>query len=149
MKNPHGIMRYINRISHSNAIVYGEKLKDYGLTQCQHPYIRYICREPGVSQEQLAKLLCVNPSSVTRQLAILEKKELITRTQDEEDRRVWRVYPTEKMKQLFPYVQQIMKQWNEYLLQDLSLEEREQLFSMLDRMMSRAVSAAEEKLGGK
>ena len=149
MKNPHRVMRYINRISHSNAVVYGEKMKEYGLTQYQHPSIRHICQEPGISQEQLAKLLCVNPSSVTRQLTILEKKELITRTQDEEDRRIWRVYPTEKMKQLFPYVQEIMKQWNEYLLQDLSSEEREQLFSMLDRMMDRAVSAAEKTLGGK
>ena len=142
-------MRYINRISRSNDIVYSTELKDYGVTVCQHPYIRHICAEPGISQEKLSKQLCLHPSSVARQLSALEKKGLITRVQDEEDRRAYRVYPTEKMKDLDPQVRRVMRSWNEYLLQDLSEEEKESLYEMLDKLLKRAIAAEEKTLGGK
>lgn len=144
-----GIMKYINRISRANAIVYSNQLKDYGITQIQHPYILLICREPGISQERIAKEICVNRSNVTRQLTILEEKKLITRMQDAQDRRIWRVYPTEAMQELLPTVRRVMREWNEYLLKDLTDGEREQLVQLLGKITVRANQAAENHLRGK
>ena len=42
-----GIMKYINRIARSNEVVYANRLRGYGITQSQHPYILLICREPA------------------------------------------------------------------------------------------------------
>lgn len=80
-----GIMKYINRIHRTGGVVYSSKLKDYGIAHCQHPYIILICREPGIVQEKISREICVNKSNVTRQLATLEEKGLITRQQDMED----------------------------------------------------------------
>ena len=44
-----GIMKYINRISRCNGVVYANRLRGYGITQCQHPYILLICRGTGYS----------------------------------------------------------------------------------------------------
>ena len=55
-----GIMKYINRISRCNGVVYANRLRGYGITQCQHPYILLICREPGIPQEKISRELCVN-----------------------------------------------------------------------------------------
>ena len=141
-----GIMKYINRISRANGIVYGHRLQEYGIAQCHHPYIRLICRQPGISQEQSAREICVNRSNVTRQLAALEKKELIIRRQDTEDRRVWRVYPTEKMQELLPAVNKVMREWNEFLLGGLEAEELEQLIHILEKLTVRANEAAADYL---
>lgn len=144
-----GIMKYINRIHRMGGVVYNSKLRDYGIAQCQHPYILLICREPGISQEKLAKEICVNKSNVTRQLAALEEKALITRKQDEQDRRIWRVYPTQTMQELLPCVRKVMREWNEYILAPLSEQEQQTLIALLEKVSEQANLAAQETLSGR
>lgn len=144
-----GIMKYINHIYRSSGVVYSNRLRDYGIAQCHHPYIRLICHEPGISQEKIAREICVNRSNVTRQLSVLEEKGLITRKQDTDDRRVWRVYPTEKMHELLPAVKTVMSEWNEYLLEGFSKEEQEKLFEILEKITERAETAAKDNLKGR
>ena len=118
-------------------------LPDQNIKGCQHIYIFHICRTPGISQEQLARKICVNKSSVTRQLASLEKQGLIERRSDVEDRRVLRAYPTQKAKDIYPKVQDCMVRWNDLLLEDFSEEERAWLLSMLSRIADKAVRLAD------
>ena len=142
-----GIMKYINRINRSTGIVYNQRLREFGIKHCQHPYIIQICRHPGISQEELARAICVNKSNVARQLAVLEANGLLTRTPDPEDRRVMQVFPTEKMEALLPCVREVMGDWNSCLLADFSEEDREKLIAMLEIITERAVKAAEETMG--
>ena len=141
-----GIMKYINRINRSTGIVYNQRLREFGINHCQHPYIIQICRHPGISQEELARAICVNKSNVARQLAVLEADGLLTRTPDPEDRRVMQVFPTEKMEALLPCVREVMGDWNSCLLADFSEEDREKLIAMLEIITERAVKAAEETM---
>lgn len=141
------IMKYINRINRSTGIVYNQRLREFGINHCQHPYIIQICRHPGISQEELARAICVNKSNVARQLAVLEADGLLTRTPDPEDRRVMQVFPTEKMEALLPCVREVMGDWNSCLLADFSEEDREKLIAMLEIITERAVKAAEETMG--
>lgn len=142
-----GIMKYINRINRSTGIVYNQRLREFGINHCQHPYIIQICRHPGISQEELARAICVNKSNVARQLAVLEADGLLTRTPDPEDRRVMQVFPTEKMEALLPCVREVVGDWNSCLLADFSEEDREKLIAMLEIITERAVKAAEETMG--
>lgn len=141
-----GIMKYINRINRSTGMVYNQRLREFGINHCQHPYIIQICRHPGISQEELARAICVNKSNVARQLAVLEADGLLTRTPDPEDRRVMQVFPTEKMEALLPCVREVMGDWNSCLLADFSEEDREKLIAMLEIITERAVKAAEETM---
>ena len=134
-----GIMKYINRIARSNEVVYANRLRGYGITQSQ----------PGIPQEKISREICVNKSSVTRQITILEEKGLIVRKQDQTDRRVWRVYPTQRMQELLPHVRQVMKEWNEYLLEEFDEEQREHLIAALEQLARRAQDAAKENLKGR
>ena len=79
----------------------------------------------------------------------MEEKGLIMRKQDPTDRRVWRVYPTQKMQELLPHVRLVMKEWNEYLLEEFSEEEQEKLVVALEKLMQRAQTAAQESLKGR
>ena len=95
-------MRYINRTYRSSLLCRSSSLEGEGLSGNQHSYIAQICHHPGISQEQLAKRLFVNKSSVTRQLALLEQNGFIYRKSSQTDKRVLQVFPTQKALAVFP-----------------------------------------------
>ncbi len=84
------IMRSINIVSRCAAMYRADSLCDSELTACHHAYVLSICHHPGISQEQLARHICLNKSNVTRTLAYLEEHGFVNRKQSETDKRVSR-----------------------------------------------------------
>ena len=140
-------MRYINRTYRCSLLCRNNTLESEGLSGNQHSYIAQICQNPGISQDQLAKRIFVNKSSVTRQLALLEQNGFIYRKSSETDKRVQQVYPTEKAMEIFPKVHALWVEWSEYLTADFTPEEKAQLYALMERVMERAVHRAEEESG--
>ena len=62
-----------------------------------------------------------------RQLAVLEETGYVLRQPGEADRRVMRVYPTEKALSALPRIQEIMDNWEEAVAAGLTAAEREKL----------------------
>lgn len=134
----HPFMRQIS-ITYRCAMQYREKeLADTGLAGCQTPYLTALYRHPGQTQEELARALDVNKSTVTRQLCCLEEKGYIRREADPGDRRSLRVYPTEKALALKERLYRCLRGWSAYLTQDLSPEEQAALSGLMARIADRA-----------
>ena len=126
-------------ITYRCAMRFREKeLEDTGLAGCQTPYLTALCRHPGMTQEELAKALNVNKSSVTRQLATLEEKGYVRREGDPRDKRSLLVYPTEKTQEMMDRIMACYRSWSEYLTQDFSQEEQEALALLMHRVAQRA-----------
>ena len=121
-----------------------ELLAPMALKSCHASYLLEICACPGISQEQLARRIYINKSNVARQLAILEENGYVTRRPGEEDRRVMRVYPTEKAQAALPRIQEIMGNWEEAVAVGLTEAEREKLSALLEDMTRRASALLEE-----
>lgn len=96
-----------------------------------------ICRSPGSSQDQLAKRLWSDKSTITRQMELLESKGYVTRTPSQTDKRMLCVYPTQLMLDFTEGLRKATEEWERTLLQDLSEDEREQLNSLLQRVHAR------------
>ena len=122
-----------------------EELAPLGLKACHGSYLQEICACPGISQEQLAKRICINKSNVARQAAALEEAGYIERKTCGNDKRVMRLYPTEKTLALLPEIDRIMLSWQQRLTQDLSEQERELLARMLQKVKQRASEYLEEE----
>lgn len=126
-------------ITYRCAMRFREKeLEDTGLAGCQTPYLTALCRRPGITQEELAKELSVNKSSVTRQLAVLEEEGYVRRESDPRDKRSLLVYPTEKTQEIMGRIYGCYGAWNEYLTQDFTQEEKDLLSEMMVRIAQRA-----------
>lgn len=138
------ISRYINVISRCGNMYRNERLKGTDLGTAHHTYLFTICRNPGISQERLARMIYINKSNVTRNLAVLEKNGYIERRPAEHDKRVMLVYPTQKAEDTLPLLRQIMRDWNDLVAADLSEEELEQLRAILSRIAERATGYADE-----
>ena len=139
------IMRRMNIISRCESIYRTQQLEE-DLPGIFHSYILTICSKPGMSQDKLAKHLCLNKSNVTRHLTKLEQKGYIERRVSMEDKRELLVYPTQKMLDLRPEVTRITKEWNALVAEGVSEEELEVFHRVLDKMVdkSRVIVYGEE-----
>lgn len=72
------------------------RMEGHGLSSAQWRLLALACRDPGVSQAQLADRLDIEPISVSRLIDRMAAAGWIERCADPNDRRVRRVLPTEK-----------------------------------------------------
>ena len=138
-------MRYINRIARCSDQYRNDSLNLDNLAGYQHTYILNICRNPGISQEKLAKLIYINKSNVTRQAAILEQNGYIERRTSECDKRVIKLYPTALAEEVYPKILDVLHEWNDFLTEDFTEAETEVLQKLLERMMDKAITYIESE----
>lgn len=139
-------MKYIARVTRCSNCYRDRVLNDSGLTGTQCPYLVRICRQPGISQDQLAGMLYVSKSNVTRQLERMEQAGLVTRSPLPTDRRVMQVFPTETAIALMPTLLKVFSDWNEILTKGFTQQEQETLLSMLERIYANAEDAVSLEL---
>lgn len=132
------IIRDITEIARCGAQYRTEALAPMGLKACHASYLLEICSNPGISQDKLASIICINKSNVARQAAILEEDGFITRTPFEQDKRIMQLYPTQKTLDLLPLLKSIQSRWEACLTADVSEEERAVLERVLSQMKEKA-----------
>ena len=139
------IIRDITEISRCGVQYRADQLSPLGLKACHASYLTEICRCPGISQDRLARLICINKSNIARQAAILEEEGFITRTPSAADKRVMELYPTEKTLALLPQISQILKCWEGCITSTLTDDEVRQLSALLAKVKARATEYLEDK----
>ena len=131
-------MKMLNNISRSQAIYRHGKISAGDLQAAHYAFVLSICREPGRSQEELARELCVNKSTVARNLNCLEEKGYISRSPLPNDKRQFSVYPTDKMLAVYPELKRASLEWMNLLSDGIPQEDLEIFNSVLERMQTRA-----------
>lgn len=131
-------MKSLNSISRSQGIYRQNRLADCDLQAGHHAFAFAICREPGRSQEELARELCLNKSTVARNLTCLEEKGYILRKSLPNDKRQFSVFPTEKLLAVLPDLKRVALEWTTLLSEGIPQEELEIFDSVLKRMQVRA-----------
>lgn len=139
-----GMMRTLNNISRCQAMYRKKTIAVQDLCTNHYAFILAICREPGRPQDELARTLCLDKSTVARALAHLEKHGYITRIPNERDRRQYLVNPTEKMLDIYPKVKFANKEWNMRLTENVPEEDLEVFHRVLASMEQNAKRITEE-----
>ena len=132
------IIRDITEIARCGAQYRADLLAPLGLKGCHASYLTEICAQPGISQDQLAKRICINKSNVARQAATLEEEGFLTRIPSPTDKRIMELHPTQKTLDLLPEISCVLKRWEGCITGDLSQEELDLLATLLAKMKSRA-----------
>ena len=142
-------MKMLNNISRSQAIYRNSRITASDLNSCHYAFVLSICREPGRSQEELARELCLNKSTVARALNYLETNGYILRTPLPSDKRQFSVYPTDKMLAVRPEVRKASAEWRDQLSEGIPEAEMEIFNSVLERMERRARDIIESQEAAK
>ena len=67
------IIRDMLEISRCGVQYRSDNLAQFGLKSIHASYLTEICANPGISQDRLARIICINKSNVARQVAVLEE----------------------------------------------------------------------------
>jgi MarR family transcriptional regulator for hemolysin len=109
--------------------------------------LAHLSRHDGMMQTQLADVLDVGKSSMGSLLERLEASGYIERRADATDKRVKRVYMLRAAHQLMKKLIREETNFNDRILCELSLAERENLLQML-RLIKEAVSRFNMSIAG-
>ena len=140
-------MKMLNNISRSQAIYRRSRVSAEDLQSGHYAFALAICREPGRSQEELARELCINKSTVARNLNCLEEKGYVSRHPLPNDKRQFAVFPTEKMLAVLPEIRQASAEWMELLSEGIPSDELAVFNTVLERMQARAREIVEKQEG--
>ena len=138
-------MKMLNNVSRSQAVYRHSKISATDINSCHYAFVLTICHVPGRSQEELARELCLNKSTVARSLNYLEEKGYITRKPAPADKRQLSVYPTEKMLCILPEIKAVSGEWMELLSEGIPEDELTIFNSVLERMEKKARKIIEEQ----
>ena len=131
-------MKMLNNISRSQAVFRRERISAEDLPSAHYAFALAICREPGRSQEELARELCINKSTAARNLNLLEERGYITREALPDNKRQFAVHPTEKMLCVLPEIRAASGAWVELLSEGIDEAELAVFHSVLERMQEKA-----------
>ena len=137
----------LNIVGRCTQMQRGQALRELGVCGGQAPYLLRLCRCPGMTQEELARALYVNKSTAARAIANLEKSGFVERRPSPDDRRCHQLFPTERAIAALPKIRETISQWNDYLLEEFTYEERAALVDMLDRVSRRAQAYIQREVG--
>ena len=115
------------------------------LSKEQMVVLKKLHENDGLIQNELAYLTLRDKSSLARLLAKMERKDYITREQDDFDKRVNRVFLTETGRITFKLTRPIIVGLKEIMQKNIEEEEIYQLINTLERMQ-RNISSAEAQI---
>ncbi|WP_248930618.1 MarR family winged helix-turn-helix transcriptional regulator [Paenibacillus hamazuiensis] len=128
------ILREIGMIARALDSISNIEFKEYDLTKGQYLYLVRICENPGIIQEKLAEMIKVDRTTAARAIKKLEMNGFIEKKDDEHNKKINKLFPTEKGKQVFPFIKRENDHSNKVALAGFSEEEAETIFQLLQRV---------------
>ncbi len=111
---------FISLIFRKHAKYLNKRMESVNLTFGLYPFLIEIYSNDGISQEDLAKILYLNESTVTRNREKLEKRGLIVRTPNKRKKIITITY---EGKEVAKIVMDYDEKWDQIIKKDLSEEE--------------------------
>lgn len=143
-KNPLDTTTYLMvRVTKAHRALVSNALKDVNLYLGQELLLMELWQGDGMTQTELAERLCIEPPTLTKMLSRLEKTKLLEKRRDTEDKRISRIFLTEKGYSVQEPITKIWLELEEIILANLSPEERllyhhllQQIFDNLENAKS-------------
>jgi DNA-binding MarR family transcriptional regulator len=132
--NMKDILREIGMIARALDSISNIEFKDYDLTKGQYLYIVRICENPGIIQEKLAEMIKVDRTTAARAIKKLEMNGFIEKKDDQYNKKIKKLFPTEKGKNVYPFIKGENDYSNRVALEGFSESEVETISNLLQRV---------------
>lgn len=128
------ILREIGMIARALDSISNIEFKEYELTKGQYLYLVRICENPGIIQEKLAEMIKVDRTTAARAIKKLEINGFIEKKEDKHNKKIKKLFPTEKGKNVYPFIKRENDYSNIVALEGFSEREVETIFNLLQRV---------------
>lgn len=116
-----------------------EQIRDAGFSDTEHAICTFLCFHEQVSQDCIANALMLDKTTVAKALNGMERKGLITRAQNEQNRRENIIRITASGRASVGASIDVYDSWFDDISSCLTLEESQQMDSFLKRMVDCAL----------
>lgn len=128
------ILREIGMIARALDSISNIEFKEFDLTKGQYLYLVRICENPGIIQEKLAEMIKVDRTTAARAIKKLEMSGFIEKKDDQQNKKINRLFPTERGASVYPYIKRENEYSNSVALEGFSEGEIETLVHLLQRV---------------
>ena len=139
----------IHDVSRLRRVSFDRELGHLNITRSQWWVLAFISRNDGLPQTQLANELDVGKVALGSLIDRLESTAFVERRADASDRRVKRIFLTDKARKLMKDIDPITKGFNERILRGIPRKDLEQasrtLYAMKKNLLDLALDRGEEK----
>ncbi|WP_284646019.1 MarR family winged helix-turn-helix transcriptional regulator [Paenibacillus silviterrae] len=128
------ILREIGMIARALDSISNVEFKDYNLTKGQYLYLVRICENPGMIQEKVAEMIKVDRTTAARAIQKLEINGFIEKKEDPHNKKIKKLFPTEKGNNVYPFIKREHEYSNFVALEGFSEKEIDSMFNLLQRI---------------
>lgn len=132
-----------NQVIRAARQALNKKLRPLGLTSVTGNVLLHVLRSEAAQQEQLAEQLDIDKAAVSRTVSKLEEQGYLRRETALEDKRVYRLLPTQAATALLPALKDAYDKMYRAAIKGVSEEEFAMLLALL-RRVSDNLSVEEE-----
>ena len=134
-RQPHGIIRLINRLRVELIDAMDRELSSFDITAPQLIVLASVANKEADSAAGLCKSISYDPGAMTRMIDRLEQKGLVRRVPNPDDRRAMNLELTSAGKALYPQLLQAKETVQAQFLRGFGKAEVQTLESLLNRML--------------
>ncbi len=128
------VLREIGMIARALDSISNIEFKEYDLTKGQYLYLVRICENPGIIQEKVAEMIKVDRTTASRAIKKLEINGFIEKKDDEQNKKIKKLFPTKKGKNVYPFIKRENDYSNSVALEGFSESEIEIIFNLIQRV---------------
>ena len=128
------IGRYISQIHRKSNSFITKEVSNFGIGSGQIMFLMQLYKKDGISQEELSENLSIDKGTTCRAIKKLEEEEFLIKVKDEEDKRAYKLYLTQKSKDIKEKIENVLHKCEENISDGLSKEEVETLLNLLKKI---------------
>lgn len=114
---------------------FDERAREIGVTRPQWQVLSVLLRYEGIKQGGLADILEVEPITAGRMIDRMQDASLVERRNDPADRRAWRLYLTDRGREIIERLQPLALETSDEALRGVPEEDKAHLLRTLERML--------------
>lgn len=131
--------RWISLLNRHCQSYITKNLKAYNLGYGQYVFLLKLLDNKGISQDALSELINIDKGTTAKAVKKLESEGYIRREIDSDDRRAYKLHPTEKAFEVKPYILEVLNNCDNILSLNLTEEEKDLALSVLRKMSGNAI----------
>ncbi len=121
-----------------------KKIEPYGFSRGEFPFlVRLLKKGDGVSQKEICEDVMISKSTTSKMVNKLEQEGYLRMEKDPEDKRVKRIYLTEKKEEIEGIINEIDQEVDDIMFKNFSEEEKNHYIGYLERILENVEGAVE------
>lgn len=132
--------KYISILYRQSNIFFSREFSKFGFGYGQYMFMIHLYNNDGVSQEELSELVNVDKGTTAKAIKKLEELEFITRSKDSIDKRINRIYLTNKALNIKEQFFEVLINWERSLTNNLNEKEINEGLKILNKLSSNVIN---------